>query len=112
MFKPMDPTLLCQLVQDQPDVLAEAIKADDAFYHNLSCPVCSSQGASKRFEAPKVLETEDGTVMLRTPFGNGMLPTGYAKCDSCGTEFDPYTRVIRNTEASLIASPQSDPLPM
>jgi len=111
MFKPMDPTLLCQLVQSQPDVLSKEAKKDAELYHNLRCPVCSQSGCSKRLEPPKLIEGQEGTVALRTPFGNGLLPEGHAKCNHCGTEFDPYTKVIRDTEASPIASLPLDPLP-
>lgn len=111
MFEPMDPTLLCQLVQSQQDVLAKEIEADNELYHNLRCPVCSKRGCTKRLEPPLIVEGQEGTVALRTPFGDGILPEGHARCEDCGTEFDPYTKVIRETEASLISSIPSDPLP-
>lgn len=110
MLKPMDPTLLCQLVQGQPDVLTKEAEADAKFYRDLRCPLCSKGGCTKKLEAPLIKEGPDGTVLLRTPFGDGMLPEGYASCNHCGTEFDPYTKVVRSTEASIISSPQSDPL--
>ena len=111
MLKPMDPTLLCQLVQGQPDVLTKEIEEDNELYRRLRCPVCGRSGCSKKLETPLLVEGDNGTVAIRTPFGDSVLPEGHAQCGHCETEFDPYTKVIRGTEASLIFSQQSDPLP-
>jgi hypothetical protein len=111
MLKPMDPALLYQLVNSEPDVLTKAAEEDEAIYKKARCPICSRDGCTKKIEAPLIVEAEGGMTMIRTPFGDGPLPHGYAHCGNCGTDFDPHTGIVRKTEASIIAGPQSDPLP-
>ena len=122
MFKPMDPDLIRELIKDQPDVITPEVEAEKELYANTSCPMCYEAGCEKRTLAPRVLPGENGEpIVAASPFVQGKaLPQGYAHCIHCGTDFNPRSGIIMQTEASqiepvdldpasTIAVPQSDP---
>lgn len=112
MFKAMDQDLARSLIEGQPDVLTAEVKKEEELYANTTCPVCYQSGAEKRIAPPKIVQTEDGPVVVRSPFSPGRaLPVGYAHCIHCNTDFDPRTGVIRHSELSMIADPLADSLP-
>jgi hypothetical protein len=110
-WKPMDPNLVRQLIQDQEDIITPLVKAENERYKKLHCPICRQDGCKKRIKPPKVIITEKGQQVVESPFGSSPLPYGYAVCSHCDTEFDPETGVIYKTKASTLPSSQSDPLP-
>jgi hypothetical protein len=110
-WEPMNPELVQQLLEGQEDILTPAIKAEEQLYKNTRCPVCGQDGCQKRIQAPKILITKEGPSVVKSSFGSGPLPLGYAYCIHCDTEFDPLTRVIYRTKASTLPSSQSDLLP-
>jgi hypothetical protein len=112
MLKAMDPSMICALIEGQPDVLAEEAKAERELYSRISCPMCHEPGGcEKRLRAPKVLIDEDGQpTVVQSPFSpDRALPQGYAHCVHCGTDFDPYSGLIAKTEATGIAPVDLDP---
>jgi hypothetical protein len=111
MFEPMDPDLAHALIEQEPDVLSEAIKKETELYANIACPMCYQNGAEKRIPPPRFEISTDGLPMLRNSalLTSRPLPAGYAHCLHCGTDFDPHSGLIRQTEASIIADPDSDP---
>jgi hypothetical protein len=52
--------------------------------------------------------TEEGPVVVQSPFGDGPLPEGYAHCIHCNTDFNPHTGMVFKTDASMIHAPQSE----
>ena len=112
MFKTMDPNLIRDLIKDAPDVLTPAAEEEEKFYRNAMCPMCYQRGAKKKIPPPKIIVTPDGPEVVESPWVDGqLLVQGYANCTHCDTDYDPYTGLIMHTEASTIASSQSDPLP-
>lgn len=122
MFRPMDPNVIRDLIAEQEDVIAKEIEEEQRVYENLKCPMCYEGGCERRVSPPKVIAGPKGEPVIATsPFVPGKaLPQGYAHCVHCGTDFDPRTGFIRQTEASQvqpvdldpasrISSPQSDP---
>ena len=110
LLKPMDPEVIHKLLEGTKDVLTPQVKLDQDFYKNVRCPVCGHKGCEKRIFTPKIVVDNEGNMeFIRSPFGDDMLPEGYAFCMHCSTSFDPYTSVIIKTEASVIAEPGSDP---
>jgi len=106
MLKTMDPNVIRQLLDDTEDILTPEIKAEEALYRNTQCPVCGQGECEKRIRAPKIVTGEDGEpVVASSPFGSGLLPDGYAHCIHCETDFNPYTGMIFQTEASMIRAP-------
>ena len=105
MFKAMDPALIRELIKDQTDTLSEEVQAEDLLFAHATCPLCNEEGPEKRTEAPQVAINEKGEpTVISSPFSQGRaLPNCYAHCIHCDTDFNPYTGVIRRTEASLIA---------
>jgi len=112
MFKSMDPSIIRALIEGQPDVLADEVKAEKELYSRISCPMCyEAGGCEKRLRQPKIVIGDDGTPeVLSSPFVSGQpLPQGYAHCVHCGTDFDPHSGVIAKTEASGIQPIDLDP---
>lgn len=106
MFKTMDPDTIRELIKDVPDVLTQAIEGEAARYKNLRCPMCCEPGCVKVVRQAKVVISDKGTPELAvSPFGDGPLPEGHARCNGCGTEFDPGTGIIYETPASKIHAP-------
>lgn len=106
-LKPMDPKLIRKLLENQRDILTTEVKAEEALYRHTQCPICGSTGCEKRIQPPKIVLNSDGTPMvLRSPFGSGPLPEGHAHCLNCGTNFNPHTGMIFQTEASMIHGPE------
>lgn len=107
MLIPMDPQLIRQLLENEEDTLTAAAKAEDLVYKHTQCPVCGQSGCEKRYQAPKIVIDENGApTVLRSPFGSGPLPEGYAHCIHCSTDFNPYTGLIFKTDASMIREPR------
>lgn len=106
MFKPMDPDTIRDLIKDVPDVLTPKIEEEAARYKNLRCPMCYEAGCVKVVRQAKVAIGADGSPeLVVSPFGDGPLPEGHARCTSCHTEFDPDTGIIYETSASTIHAP-------
>jgi hypothetical protein len=104
MFKTMDQDVTRSLLEGQRDILSIEAAKETAFYSKVSCPICYQIGAEKRIAPPKIRMTPNGPEVVISPFSpNNPLPNGYAHCSGCNTDFDPYTGVIRKTEASMIA---------
>lgn len=94
-FKPLDPELARSLLKGHEDVITPATKVENELYELVHCPVCGEQGADRTMLPPKVVMGENGPVMIRTPFSNTTpIVKTHAKCRTCGTEYDAYTRVI------------------
>ena len=105
-MKAMDPDRIRELLAGQEDILTPEIKVEEALYRNTQCPMCSQGDCEKRIYRPKVSIDEEGQpVVEQSPFSSGLLPEGYAHCIHCGTDFNPYTRVIFRTDASMIHGP-------
>jgi len=106
MFKTMDPDTIRDLVRGVPDALTPKVEEEAARYKNLRCPMCYEAGCSKVVRQAKVTIGAGGAPQLAvSPFGEGPLPEGHARCVSCSTEFDPDTGIIYKTSASRIHAP-------
>jgi hypothetical protein len=107
MLIPMDPQLIRELLENEEDSLSTAIKAEETLYRHTQCPVCGQSGCEKRIQPPKIVVGENGEpTVVRSPFGMGPLPEGYAHCIHCDTDFNPYTGMIFKTTASMIRAPE------
>jgi hypothetical protein len=81
-FKEMDPELIRKALEGQQDLLAPEVAKEGAFFRNSTCPSCGGAGLSP-------------TINAKKPFTPGVpLPNKILTCLGCGTEFDPYTRLI------------------
>jgi hypothetical protein len=107
----MDPDIARALIAEEPDTLTEAARKEAELYANIACPMCYQNGAEKRIPPPRFEISEDGLPQLASSSfsPNRPLPVGYAHCLHCGTDFDPHSGLIRQTDVSLIAGPESDP---
>ena len=106
MFKAMDPDVIRELIKDVPDVLTKQIEEEEALYKNLRCPMCTEAGCAKEVRQAKVVMSDNGVPeVVVSPFGDGPLPDGHARCTHCNTEFDPRSGIIYRTEASKIHAP-------
>jgi hypothetical protein len=106
MFKTMDPDVIRELIQDVPDVLTKQAEEEKEFYNGLRCPMCCEAGCVKEIRQAKVVMTDSGVPEVAvSPFGDGPLPAGHARCPHCNTEFDPRSGIIYRTEASKIHAP-------
>jgi hypothetical protein len=97
MIEFMDPDIVRQLITGHPDIITPEVKAEEARYKHLRCPVCGKSGCEKRIRVPK---PGDGLDV------GAILFDGNAYCKTCGTLFDPYTQVVQSSEASLISPAQ------
>lgn len=124
MFKPMDQELARALIEGQSDVIAKEVREEEELYANTRCPICFEASCEKIVLESRIVVGEDGRpTVVSSPFTEGKaLPQGYAHCMHCGTDFDPRTGIIRQTEtsqvitvdldpAATLASPPSDPRP-
>jgi hypothetical protein len=74
-----------------PDVLTPLADKEEALFKESSCPKCDASATVPVIDA-------------RRPFTpRSPLPRRLLRCAVCGTEFDPYTRLI--TFASIIDEP-------
>jgi DNA-directed RNA polymerase subunit RPC12/RpoP len=81
IFKPMKREEVLKLLEGQEDVLTPAIRAHEEYFKKLLCPYCSGDRCMP-FVDP------------RRPFREGdLLPNYLARCTTCGTEFEPYTKL-------------------
>lgn len=106
MFKTLDLSIVRALLEGQPNVLSEEVKAEEELYRRIACPMCYAVGGcEKRLRPPKIVIDEDGSpTVVSSPFSSSQaLPQGYAHCVHCGTDFDPHSGIITKTEASGIA---------
>lgn len=110
-FQEMDPDLIKKLVAGEEDVITPAIEADQVIYDHARCPVCGGQGADKVTLPPKVEITNEGPVMVTSPFqSDRVLPVGHARCRECGSEYTPEHQVIYKVSEPVITDVQgSDP---
>ena len=109
MFKPMDPDVIRELIQDVPDVLTKQAEEEEAYYKGLRCPMCYEAGCVKEIRQAKVVINDKGIPeVVTSPFGDGPLPEGHARCKHCDTEFDPRSGVIYRSDASKIHAPPED----
>lgn len=111
MFKPMDPDLIQDLIAGHEDVISREAEEEALLFKNLKCPMCYEGGCEKRIPPPRVIPGPRGEpVIASSPFVSGkVLPQGYAHCIHCGTDFDPRTGFIRQTEASQVQPVDLDP---
>ena len=109
-FKTMDQDLARHLIEKEKDILTPAIEEERKLYENTLCPMCTQGGCKKMTRPPKILSTSSGPEIVESPFGEGPLTEGYAHCVHCDTDFNPKTGMIYKSAASILASPQSDPL--
>ena len=107
----MDPDKVRELLEGHDDVLAQETKEEEELYKNLKCPMCYEGGCEKRITPSRVVPGPNGEpVVAVSPFVSGKnLPQGYAHCIHCGTDFDPRSGIIRQTEASQIMPVDTDP---
>lgn len=106
MLKTMDPALIRQLIAGVTDALTPEAEAEAALYRSTQCPVCGERECQKKVKEAKIVPNEDGEpIVAVSPFGQGLLPEGYAHCIHCGTDFNPLTGMIYKTEASMIHGP-------
>lgn len=80
-FKELDPDVVLKLLEGQQDLLTPELKKEEAFFRNTSCPTCGERGL-------------EAVLNEKRPFSPGVpLPNKFLRC-RCGTEFEPYTRLI------------------
>lgn len=108
-FKEMDPEMVRQLISDEPDVITQAAKVEQDLFDHLQCPVCGGEGTDKIVKPPKFSGEGGLVVACFTP--EKPLPTGTARCRTCNSEFDPYTRVIIKVGEPIITAAQVEDLP-
>lgn len=109
-LKVMDPEIARNLIDSEEDVISPALEAEAELFKNLKCPMCYQGGCEKQAKPPKIVMTEDGPILSTPTFGDEPILKCDAHCIHCGTTFDPKTGLIYKTEASMLPSPQSDPL--
>lgn len=89
-FQELDPNDVWKMLEAKDengnpihqDVLTPLQEKEAVFFRHSTCPRCQKYG-SEPFVNP------------RAPFSPGNpLPNKLLRCLSCGTEFDPYTRLI------------------
>lgn len=81
-FKPLKEEEIWKLLEGQVDVLTPLAKQEEAMMKARPCPSCGSYG-TRPFVSPT------------RPFVPGNpLPNKLLRCDSCETEFNPYTGFI------------------
>lgn len=80
IFKPMKKKDILKALEGHQDILTEAKKKHDEYFHKISCVSCG--GEVYQMVNPK------------KPFkDNEVLPNYLAKCKTCGCEFEPYTGI-------------------
>lgn len=105
-LKTMDPSIARSLLEGYEDILTPLAQADNAAFQDATCPTCGSQGCQKVFDPPRIALGPHGEpVIVSTPFGNGPLPKGFARCQNCETEFDPRSGIIRSAAQRTIKTP-------
>lgn len=88
-FTEMDPDFIRKALEGHTDVLSDAVKKEEAFFRNSTCPACGDRELT-------------AFVNAANPFTVGaLLPNKLLRCVKCETEFDPYSRFITKTTASL-----------
>ena len=71
------------LVDNEIDVLTEAVQKDQDFLNTISCVKCGTAPCLAKIDAKR-------------PFGGGLLPRRIMQCQNCGLEFEPYTGIQIN----------------
>jgi hypothetical protein len=80
-FKELDPDVVLKLLEGQQDLLTPELKKEEALFRNTSCPTCGARGL-------------EAVINEKRPFNPGVpLPNRFLRC-ICGTDFDPYTRLV------------------
>ncbi len=80
IFKLMDTEKLLSILKDRDSMLTEALVQNQKFFDSLKCIRCS--------------EKVSPIISKVNPFTNGdVLPNYWARCNSCGCEFEPYTKI-------------------
>ena len=98
-FKEMDPKLILSLISNETDIITPAVQTEKLLYEKAICPKCGNEGAVKITRAPKFSEAQE---LLTSPFNpDKILSSGYAQCQSCGTEFLPTSNIILSEENLL-----------
>jgi hypothetical protein len=97
VFKTMDPDVIRQLIEGEPNVLEDAVKEDHEIYKKARCPKCFAKNCQKKTDAPKIIMSEEGPQVVSSPFNSdSVIAEGHAQCLECGTEFYPETGLIRD----------------
>jgi hypothetical protein len=81
LFKPMHPDAVRKALEGQENVLAAAVQAHESYFKSLSCPSCG--GDCMAFVDPSRLFREGSPI-----------PNYLARCKTCGSEFEPYTKIV------------------
>ena len=80
IFKTMKLEDRQRLVEGHEDLLSEEKRREDRYFSDLSCIRCG--------------EKVFAVLNAKRPFKEGrLLPNTLAKCGSCETEFEPYTKI-------------------
>jgi len=106
MLKTMDPDTIRELLKGHEDIITPEVKAEEAFFRNVACPICKEGDCQKRMQPPRFLARDgEEPELVSSPFNSGILAESFAHCIHCGTDFNPYTGMIYGTEASMIHGP-------
>ncbi len=81
IFKPMKREDALRALKGQENIIAPAVREHEEFFKRLACPSCGSN----------VMAVPNHRQLFRE---GSILPNYLAKCTSCETEFDPYTKII------------------
>ncbi len=88
-FREMDPDIVHKLLEGQENVIAPEIEKEKAFLNSVPCPMCHQFRCEPRVNA-------------KTPFVRGqLLSNKLLECLSCGTEFEPHSRIILKAPNAL-----------
>lgn len=80
VFQEMKPEDVRKALKGQVDIIKPAVEAHQKYFSNLSCHRCGGEVFP--------------IVNVAMPFKTGsVLPNYLAKCKTCGTEFEPYTKI-------------------
>jgi hypothetical protein len=81
IFKPMKKEDVLKSLGGQEDVLTPEVKRNEEYFRSLSCPYCGN----------KCMPFVDPSRLFRE---GDLLPNYMARCVACGSEFEPYTKIL------------------
>lgn len=80
VFKTLDPDVIMKALEGHGNVLKDEVEKQEEFFRDLTCVKCGSS----------VTPFLDSTAL----FKDGQnLPNYLVRCESCGCEFEPYSKV-------------------